>query len=462
MKGKVMKKVAVVLCLVFWMADVQADLSSFPICENTSPQSAPAVDGNLAVWVDYRDGSENANIYGRLLPGVTELEICKELGNQTAPAVSGSIIVWQDDRKGNVNDYDVYGYDVNAGQSIQVCTDSANQQNPDISGSIVVWQEYNGSNWDIYGINLDGGAKFAICTTGGDQQYPAISGHYVVWQDNRGGGYDIYCRDLNAPAGSDFKICGASGDQLYPDIDGNLIVWQDPRTDSNNDIYGYELGVGEFPVCVRAEKQSQPMVAGNRIVWRDRRNNAATGYDIYEYNYSTKTETPICTISGTQDTPAVSSQYVVWRDAVNNGDIYGAAFPVVASITVISPNGGETLIGGRQQQVQWNSQGTISTVKIELYNGTSWQTIVDGVANTGSLNITVPAGINSQQCLVKVSDAANASVADQSDVVFTIFQCMLKADLTGDCYVDLADFAEFAKQWLVCGNPFDAQWCQNN
>jgi len=456
-----MKKVAVVLCLFSWMADVQADLSSFPICENTSPQSGPAVDGNLAVWVDYRDGSENANIYGRLLPGGTESEICPIMGNQTNPAVSGSVIVWQDSRKGTSDD-DIYGYDFNTGIPLTICADSANQQFPDVSGRIVVWQEYNGSNWDIYGVNLDGGAKFAICTANGDQQYPAISGKYVVWQDNSGGsGYNIYCRDLTAPASSEFLICGAAGDQIYPDIDGNIIVWQDPRTDSSNDIYGYELGVGEFPVCVRTERQNQPAVSGNWIVWRDRRNGTAN-YDIYGYDFSTKTETMICTASGHQNAPAVSAQYVVWQDAVNNGDIYGAALPIQASVTVLSPNGGQTWIAGSQQQVQWNSQGTISTVKIELYNGTAWQTLADGVANTGAYNMDVPAGINSQQCLIKVSDAANASVADQSDAAFTIFQCMLKADLTGDCYVDMADFAEFAEQWLVCGNPFDAEWCQNN
>jgi beta propeller repeat protein len=450
--------------MMFLMAAmiVKADLVSFPVCENSFSQSAPAIDGSLVAWVDERNGTGNHDIYAKLLPSGGEQAICTATGSQTAPAVSGSVVVWQDSRKGGGDD-DIYAYDTSTSQAIAVCTDTYNQQYPDISGRIVVWQEYNGSNWDIYAINLDGGAKYVVCDNAANQQYPAISGNYVVWMDYRNSGVsggDIYCRDLNAQAGSEFLICGASGDQFYPDIDGNLIVWQDPRTDSNNDIYGYELGVGEFPVCVRAERQNQPAVSGNWIVWRDRRDNAATGYDIYGYNYSTKTETPICTISGAQQSPAVSGQYVVWQD-VTLGDIYGAAFPVEASITLTSPNGGETWIAGSQHQVQWQSQG-VSTVKIELFDGTSWQTIADGIANTGSYNITVPAGINSQQCLVKVSDSANASVADQSDAVFTIFQCTLKADLTGDCFVGLDDFAIFASQWLQCGNPFDPGWCANN
>jgi beta propeller repeat protein len=450
-----MKKVMMVFFVMVSMI-VKADLTPFIICDNPSAQSTPAIDGGLAVWVDDRGG-----IYAKMLPAGVEQAICNELGVQSNPAVSGSVIVWQDGRK-QTADEDIYGYDFNTGTPLTICADSVNQQYPDISGRIVVWQEGDGTNRDIWGINLDGGDKFLICGNEYDQAYPAISGRYVVWQDNRNGGYDIYCRNLDAPAGSEFPVCGASGDQVYPDIDGNLIVWQDPRNESSNDIYGYDLGgSGEFEVCVRTERQNQPAVSGSWIVWRDRRNNSTTGYDIYGYNYSSKAETMICTAAGHQNSPAVSAQYVIWQDGTLL-DIHGAAFPVQASITVTQPNGNETWMAGRQQQVQWQSTGAVSTVKIELYNGSGWQTLADSAANSGSLNVTIPAGVNSNQCLVKVSDAANLSVTDQSNAVFTIFQCMLKADLTGDCYVDMADLAELAKQWLQCGNPFDVQWCQNN
>jgi TolB protein len=447
---------------------IKADLTSFPICENPLAQYTPAIDGGLVVWVDDRKGTGYADIYAKLLPGGTELELCIESGIQSNPAVSGSLIVWQDGRKNNINDNDIYGYDVNTGQSINICSDSANQQYPDVSGRIVVWEEYNGSNWDIYAINLDGGSKFVVCDNAADQLYPAISGNYVVWQDYRNGGtsgYDIYCRDLTAPAGSEFLICGASGDQFYPDIDGQLIVWQDPRNAGTDyDIYGYDLGGGgEFPVCVYAERQNQPMVSGNWIVWRDRR-NGTTNYDIYGYNRQTQTVTDICTVAGHQNTPAVSAQYVVWQGPVGSGNIEGAAFPVQASITVISPNGGQTWIAGSQQRIQWQSQGAVSTVKIEISssNGTNWQTIANNIANAGSYEVVIGGEINSSNCLIRVSDSANPLIADQSDAVFTIFKCTLTADLTGDCFVGLEDFTLFAEQWLVCGNPFDPTWCQNN
>jgi hypothetical protein len=64
------------------------------------------------------------------------------------------------------------------------------------------------------------------------------------------------------------------------------------------------------------------------------------------------------------------------------------------------------------------------------------------------------AGIDSTQCEIHVTAAATSAVSD----LFTIYECspLLTADLNADCFVDMADVAEFARQWLDCGNPHDA------
>ena len=458
-----MKKVTVMVCFVFWMVDVHADLPSFPICEDISPQLAPAVDGNLAAWTDDRGGTNNADIYARTLPGGEERAICTASNNQQNPAVSGSLIVWQDNRNGNS---DIYMYDLSAQTETTICTDTNVQQNPDISGPIIVWQDNRNGNNDIYGYNLDTMTEFVICNNTADQQCPAISGDYVVWMDDRNGSYNIYVRDLKQPMGSEYAVNPFAADQSSPDISGNIIVWQDSRNSAttNTDIYGYDIGgSGEFPVCVHEEKQNQPVVAGDWIIWRDQRNKTTTGYDIYGYDIKTGTIESICTLAGIQDTPAVSQQYVVWQDTTLT-NIYGAAFPVVAAVTVLSPNGGETWIAGSQHTILWQSSGAISTVKIEIFadNGVNWQLIADGVANVGTYDAVIPVNIHSQQCLLRISDTANPATSDQCDAVFTVFQCSLTADITGDCFVGLDDFAAFAAQWLTCGNPFDPAWCANN
>ena len=90
-------------------------------------------------------------------------------------------------------------------------------------------------------------------------------------------------------------------------------------------------------------------------------------------------------------------------------------------VTVISPNGGENWQIGSSHNITWNSPG-ITNVKIEYTsnNGSSWSTIITNYpASGGSYLWTIP-NAPSTQCKVRISDAGNASVSDQSDNVFTI------------------------------------------
>ena len=56
----------------------------------------------------------------------------------------------------------------------------------------------------------------------------------------------------------------------------------------------------------------------------------------------------------------------------------------LSTITVISPNGGESWVAGTQQNITWSSE-FVDNVKIELSltNGANWITIVDSTASTG-------------------------------------------------------------------------------
>jgi len=134
-------------------------------------------------------------------------------------------------------------------------------------------------------------------------------------------------------------------------------------------------------------------------------------------------------------------------------------FHVDATLVVRFPNGGENLAAGSRQRILWQSSDEVTEVLVEysLNNGLDWvQVDPPNVGNTGSYEWTVP-DVNSRQCLVRVSDAANPGESDTSDQVFTIFICQrsLAGDLNNDCYVDFRDIAVIAMDWLNCGNPFD-------
>ena len=92
-----------------------------------------------------------------------------------------------------------------------------------------------------------------------------------------------------------------------------------------------------------------------------------------------------------------------------------------ASLTVTSPNGGEIWFDGTVQTITWQFSGLINTVNIEysLDGGQTWITAVSNLANTGSHPWVVPP-VESQQVLLRVSDAADGQPSDVSDGVFTI------------------------------------------
>jgi len=91
------------------------------------------------------------------------------------------------------------------------------------------------------------------------------------------------------------------------------------------------------------------------------------------------------------------------------------------SLTLTSPNGGESWQVGTMQPITWTNTGPVGNVKLEYStdNGSSWTDIVSSTVNTGSYNWTISAS-PSTTCLVRISQVGG-SAADVSDAVFTIF-----------------------------------------
>jgi hypothetical protein len=110
-------------------------------------------------------------------------------------------------------------------------------------------------------------------------------------------------------------------------------------------------------------------------------------------------------------------------DPADTGDaMFSIVTPSLSSITVISPNGGETWETGSFEDITWTSTGALEEVKIEYSfdNGDSWNTIVTAADNTGTYNWNVP-GTPSPGCRVRVVGVDNdEKPSDVSDGVFTI------------------------------------------
>jgi hypothetical protein len=99
-------------------------------------------------------------------------------------------------------------------------------------------------------------------------------------------------------------------------------------------------------------------------------------------------------------------------------------------LTVISPNGGESVTPATVQAISWTSKGTIGNVNIvysvdggKTWNPVSGPTIIAiNIANTGTFNWLIPADVNlvSSSVLIRVYETNKPCNTDFSDAFFTI------------------------------------------
>jgi hypothetical protein len=96
---------------------------------------------------------------------------------------------------------------------------------------------------------------------------------------------------------------------------------------------------------------------------------------------------------------------------------------VSPTLTVLAPNGGERWTNNTSQSIRWKSTGSINQVRLEYSsdNGQSWTEITASTPNDGEHNWSLPA-VESNTCLIRISDAADGNPTDRSDAVFSIVE----------------------------------------
>ena len=93
------------------------------------------------------------------------------------------------------------------------------------------------------------------------------------------------------------------------------------------------------------------------------------------------------------------------------------------SITITSPNGGESLVPGTTPAITWTSSGSVgSFVKIELLKaGTVVQTVSSSTSNDGTHNWTIPSTVvTGTDYRIRITSASNAAITDTSNSNFAI------------------------------------------
>ena len=93
------------------------------------------------------------------------------------------------------------------------------------------------------------------------------------------------------------------------------------------------------------------------------------------------------------------------------------------SITVISPNGGQSWVAGTKHAITWSVTNLTGYVKIELLkSGSPVRTITSSVAaSSGSYNWSIPTSQSSgSDYRIRITSTSNPAVSDTSDANFTI------------------------------------------
>lgn len=108
-----------------------------------------------------------------------------------------------------------------------------------------------------------------------------------------------------------------------------------------------------------------------------------------------------------------------------NWDQSDAVFTIDDHITIITPNGGESVVGCESFTINWIAGGTTGFYDLEYStdNGTTWNTIVANHftnSTTPSYTWSPLPSVNTTNARVRITDANNASYSDTTDAVFTM------------------------------------------
>ena len=151
--------------------------------------------------------------------------------------------------------------------------------------------------------------------------------------------------------------------------------------------------------------------------------NGGTSWTSIAFNYNTSGNSYSWKIPGT-----VSNNCLVRvTDNINTckKTQSAVAFKIVSGtkkLTVTSPKGNESWTGCSTQQIKWTNTATSASYKLEYSSnaGQTWTVIQSAYSSTSkTYNWKVPSAVGSDY-LVRVSDATDATVTDQSDSAFSI------------------------------------------
>ncbi|MBI9019069.1 MAG: PD40 domain-containing protein [Phycisphaerae bacterium] len=326
----------------------------------------------------------------------------------------------------------------------------------------------------------------------------------ITWN---GAGFDV--TQLASNSDADMRTCIISTDMngdsvndiVYSGYINNepkgvfLLNDDNTSTELNNYIFYPVLADGQFDsssqsmelavfnrdnkeIILIAYDSSTGLYASTSLGNRNINVTAMIGFDV---NYDGVDELIIASDQGTIEVynfatgiwETILNSNVFWSDSVvadwgqgckavfagsENGNVSVVAISMNDPFAVIDNNAGNSYLEGSDVDINWNFVGPSINVDIQIKEKRSetWTTIatVDSLAETCLFSDAT----EGEYALRIIDNSDSEIVYDEMEGLFYVYVCDkdLVADIDGNCYVDLTDFALLASNWLMCGNPYDS------
>lgn len=223
-----------------------------------------------------------------------------------------------------------------------------------------------------------------------------------------GGAYDGYAGDINNAQA--IQLNQPNGGEIFAEGSVQQIVWS--ANNIANVRLEYSTNNGSNWILISASEPGNSIAynwtipQANTFAARVRVSdvlNQSTRFDISDAVFAIQSVNPAKYLGGSFD-----------------GHVMSVSQP--PSIAVITPNGNELWYEGQQVQVTWSSVNvTDVNIEISSNNGSSWSVIGQAIPSVlGSYSWTVNGFTANGTALIRVLDSGNPTVADTSDLTFTI------------------------------------------
>jgi len=228
----------------------------------------------------------------------------------------------------------------------------------------------------------------------------------------------------------------------------NYAIWWDINWFPSN---------SENKVRIQYRKTFGSNQLGQEIVSGTINQNSAYGY----YNWSVPTSLE----DGTYRITVTTWGYGTNLSDESNSDFNILSSITTPSITVVSPNGGESWASNQSYEIRWNTSGTVPRVGIFLEDINNYvQTITANITNTGTYLWSLPwtnTTLTSGQYKIRVSGADYSSASDISDSYFNIVsEASTSQCLPDDTLIKLPDdpkvyvIKNCEKEWIETAEEF--------